>query len=156
MWQKANMFMAWFFIPQTLAMGWVAAVGRVVLELLGADTIEGDIPGRLVGALLLLGAVYTFQHFRGALPPVGNPQGNGFRFGHRVLLAANVLAGLLFIFQLTFPLIESRDLHLVLDRFTTAFGYWVMAMWMIGFSFVYQSALAKSQPQTSVPSQPEK
>ena len=140
---KVNLFMTWFFIPQTLAMGWVAAIGRVVLELLGANTHEGDIPGRIVGALLLFAAVYTFMHVRGSLPPEGKPDGSGFVLGHRLLLAGNILAGLLFIFQLAFPLIESRDLHLVLDKFTTAFGYWVMAIWIIGFSLLYQSSLPK-------------
>jgi hypothetical protein len=141
---RVNLFMTWFFIPQTLAMGWVAAVGRIVLELLGGvDTVEGDLPGRIVGALVLFGAVYTFMHVRGSLPPEGKPDGNGFVLGHRLLLAGNILAALLFIFQLTFPLIESRDLHLVLDKFTTAFGYWVMAIWIIGFSLLYQSSLPK-------------
>jgi len=148
--------MAWFFIPQTLAMGWVAAIGRVVLELLGVDTYEGDLPGRLVGAILVFGAVYTFQHFLRALPPVGDPQGNGFRFGQRVVLAANVLAGLLFIFQLTFTLIDSHNLFLVLNKFTTAFGYWVMAMWMVGFSFLYQSAQPASAQQSPTAVKPEK
>ncbi|MEO8332137.1 MAG: hypothetical protein ABI479_06860 [Gallionella sp.] len=135
--------MAWFFIPQTLAMGWVAAIGRVVLELLGVDTHEGDIPGRLVGALLLFGAVYTVLHFRGSLPPEGKPGGNGFRFGHRLVLAGNLLAALLFIFQLTNSLIDNRDVLMVLNKFTTAFGYWVMAFWVVGFSFLYQSSLPK-------------
>jgi len=142
---KVNLFLAWFFIPQTLAMGWVAAIGRVVLELLGANTFEGDIPGRIVGALLLFGAVYTIMHFRGSLLPAGNPEGNGFQFGHRLLLAGNSLAALLFIFQLTFPLIDSHNLFLVLNKFTTAFGYWVMPIWVAGFSFLYQSSLPEKQ-----------
>jgi len=143
---RVNLFMAWFFIPQTLAMGWVAAIGRVVLELFGGvDTVEGDIPGRIVGALLLFGAVYTIMHFRGTLPPEGKPGGNGFVIGHRLLLAGNIFAGLLFIFQLTFPLIENRDVHLVLNQFTTAFGYWVMALWIIGFSLLYQSSMPVKQ-----------
>lgn len=143
MWQKVNMFVAWFFIPLTLSMGWVAAIGRVVLELLGVNTHEGDIPGRIVGALLLFGAVYLVQHFRGSLPPVGKPGGNGFRLGQRLVLAGNLLSGLFIIFQLIFPLIESRDVHLVLDGFTNAFGYWSMAFWVVGFSFLYQSSLPK-------------
>ena len=87
MWHKVNLFAAWFFIPLTLSMGWVAAVGRVVLELFGATTHEGDIPGRIVGALLLFGAVYLVQYLRGSLPPEGKPGGNGFRFGQRLVLA---------------------------------------------------------------------
>ena len=141
MWHKVNLFMAWFFIPQTLAMGWVAAAGRVVLELLGATTHEGDIPGRIVGALLLFGAVYLVLHLRGSLPPQGKPEGNGFRFGHRMLMAGNLLAVLLFIFSLTDFLIGNPDLLMVLTRFTTAFGYWAMACWVVGFSFLYQSSL---------------
>ena len=141
MWHKVNLFMAWFFIPQTLAMGWVAAAGRVVLELLGATTHEGDIPGRIVGALLLFGAVYLVLHLRGSLPPEGKPEGNGFRFGHRLVMAGNLLAVLLFIFSLTNSLIGNPDVLMVLTRFTTAFGYWAMAFWVVGFSFLYQSSL---------------
>ena len=143
MWHKINLFMAWFFIPLTLEMGWVAAIGRVVLELLGVTTREGDIPGRIVGALLLFGAVYLVLHFRGSLPPEGNPEGRGFRFGQRLVLAGNLLSGLFIIFQLTFPLIESYNVHRVLDGFTNAFGYWAMAFWVVGFSFLYQSSLPK-------------
>ena len=51
---ELNIFLAWFLIPQTLAMGWVAAAGRLVLELFGIVTEEQAIPGRIVGALLLL------------------------------------------------------------------------------------------------------
>lgn len=143
MWHKINLFMAWFFIPLTLEMGWVAAIGRVVLELLGVTTREGDIPGRIVGALLLFGAVYLVLHFRGSLPPEGNPEGRGFRLGQRLVLAGNLLSGLFIIFQLTFPLIESYNVHRVLDGFTNAFGYWAMAFWVVGFSFLYQSSLPK-------------
>jgi hypothetical protein len=143
MWRKTNLFLAWFFIPQTLAMGWVAAVGRIVLELLGVETREGDIPGRLVGALLLFGVVYTIFHFRRSLPPEGKPGGNGFTFGHRLVLAANIFAASLFIYELFNMHIVNRDVLLVLGRFTEAFGYWVMALWVVGFSFLYQSSLVK-------------
>ncbi len=141
---RINLFMAWFLIPQTIAMGFVAAVGRVVLELLGANTHEGDIPGRIVGALLVFGAVYLVLHFRGALPPEGKPEGKGFQFGQRLLFAANCLAALFILFQLTHLLIENRNLWMVLNGFTDAFGYWVMALWVIGFSFLYQSSLPQS------------
>ncbi len=139
--RKANLFMAWFFIPQTLAMGWVAAVGRIVLEILGVNTHEGDIPGRLVGALLLFGVVYAIFHFRRSLPPEGKPGGDGFKFGHRLVTAGNLFAALLFIYELTNSQIGNRDVLLVLSRFTEAFGYWVMALWLVGFSFLYQSSL---------------
>lgn len=140
---RINIFVAWFLIPQTLTMGWVAAIGRIVLELLGVNTYEGDIPGRIVGALLLFAAVYLVLHLRGSLPPEGKPEGKGFRFGHRLLFAANMLASLFIIFQLTHQLIDNRDLFLVLDGFTNAFGVWTMALWVVGFSFIYQSALPK-------------
>jgi len=140
---KINLFLAWFFIPQTLVMGWVAFIGRMVLELLGVNTHEGDIPGRIVGSLLLFGIVYSVQHFRGSLPPEGNPGGNGFRLGHRLVMAGNLFSSLFIIFQFTHPLIENRDVLLLLDRFTDAFGYWVMAFWVVGFSFLYQSSLPK-------------
>ncbi|MBK9160631.1 MAG: hypothetical protein IPM27_03560 [Nitrosomonadales bacterium] len=142
---KANLFMAWFFIPMTLVMGWVAFVGRMVLELLGINTFEGDIPGRIVGALLLFGAVYLVLHFRGSLPPEGKQGGSGFGFGHRVVLAANLLATLFIIFQLTHPLIENPDMRLVLDRFTYAFGLLATGCWVVGFSFLYQSSLPPKQ-----------
>lgn len=140
---KVNLFIAWFFIPLTLVMGFVAAIGRAVLELLGATTHEGDIPGRMVGALLLFGVVYTVLHFRRSLPPEGNPDGKGYRFGHRLVLAGNLLSGMFIVFQFLFPLVESRDMHLVLNGFTDAFGYWAMAFWVVGFSFLYQSSLPK-------------
>lgn len=143
MWSRINLFVAWFFIPQTLVMGWVAVIGRIALELFGVDTFEGDIPGRIVGALLLFGMVFLVLHFRGSLPPEGNPKGNGFRFGQGMVLAGNLLSGLFIIFQFTFPLIQNRDVRLVLDRFTDSFGYMAMAFWVIGFSFLYQSALPK-------------
>lgn len=145
---RINLFFAWFFIPQTLAMGWVAAVGRIVLEVLGTDTYEGDIPGRMVGAVLLLGAIYLFLHYRGSLPPEGKPEGNGYRIGHRSVLLGNVLAAMLFVFQFVAPLIDGYNTHLILDNFTTAFGYWAMACWVVGFSLLYQSA----QPRQSEPS----
>lgn len=138
---RINLFLAWFFIVQTLAMGWVAAVGRALLETLGVATFEGDIPGRIVGALLLLMLVYLVFHFRGSLPPEGKPEGNGYRFGHRAVLLGNVLAAALFVFQFFAPFIEDYNTHLVLNQFTTAFGYWVMACWAVGFSFLYQSSM---------------
>lgn len=138
---RINLFIAWFLIPQTLVMGWVAAIGRVVLSVSGLETGEEDIPGRIVGALFLLCTVFLVQHFRGALPPEGKPEGSGFRLGHRLVLAANLLAILLFIFQLTHRLIDSRDVVMVLSKFAIAFGYIAVAGWAVGFSLIYQSAL---------------
>ncbi len=140
---RINLFFTWFFIPQTLAMGWVAGVGRIVLELAGANTHEGDIPGRLVGALLLLGAIYLVLHVRRSLPLEGKPEGQGYRFGHRLLLAANLLAAVLFFFPFTSHLIENRDVLMVASKLTTAFGYWAMGLWVVGLSFLYQSTLPK-------------
>jgi hypothetical protein len=141
---RINLFIAWFLIPQTMAMGFVAAVGRIVLELLGVNTHEGDIPGRLVGAVLLLGAVYLILHFRGALFPEGKPDGKGYRLGQRLVMIANLLAVLFCLFQFTQFLIQNHDVRLVLNGFTDAFGYWVMALWVVGFSFLYQSSLPQS------------
>jgi hypothetical protein len=142
-----NLFVAWFLIPQTLAMGWVAFVGRMVLELFGVNTEEEGIPGRVVGAVLLLGAVFLVQFFRGALAPLGNPDGKGYSFGHRLLLIANILAALLFVFPFVWQLIPNRDVVMVLSKFAIAFGYWVMAMWAVGFSFIYQSSLPEKVTQ---------
>lgn len=141
---RINLFFAWFLIPQTVAMGFVAFAGRMLLELLGVNTQEGDIPGRLVGAILLFGAIYLIMHFRGSLPPEGKPEGKGFAFGQRLVLAANVLASLFCLYQFSQFSIQSHDLKLVLNGFTDAFGYWVMALWLIGFSFLYQSSLPQS------------
>ena len=68
---NSNIFAAWFFVLQTLAMGWVAAAGDVLLHMLGVPVQEGDIPGRIVGALLLFLAVFLVWHFRHGLPPQG-------------------------------------------------------------------------------------
>jgi hypothetical protein len=138
---RFNVFMAWFFIPITLGMGWVAAVGRIVLELLGVMTHEGDIPSLLVGAVLLMATVFLVMYFRGSLPPEGKPAGKGFVFGQRLVLAGNILAAMFVIFQLTHPLIANLDVRKLLDGFTDAFGYWTLACWAIGFSLLYQSSL---------------
>ena len=140
-----NLFAAWFFMVQTLAMGWVAAAGRMLLELLGMATTEGDIPGRLVGALLLFAAVFMVWYFRRSLPPQGRPQGNGFVFGHRLLLTGNALAAMLFLFHFFAPGIAGYNTHLVLDKFTTLFGYLSMGLFAVGFSFIYQSALPQEK-----------
>lgn len=135
-----NIFTAWLLIPQTLAMGWVAALGRLTLELFGTDTPEEGIPGRIVGALLLLGAVFVIRRLLGGtLPIVGNPDGNGYRFGHRLILTGNILAAALFVFQIAWHWIPSAAAVMVMAQLTSAFGYWVMALWMVGFSFLYQS-----------------
>ncbi len=143
-----NIFAAWFFMPQTLAMGWVAAAGRMLLEMLGVPTVEGDIPGRIVGALLLLLVVYLVWHFLRALPPQGKPGGNGYKFGHRVVLAGNILAGSLFVFHFFATSIDSYNAHLVLNKFTTSFGYFAMGCFAVGFSFIYQSALPQEEKKS--------
>ena len=138
---KVNLFVAWFLIPQTLAMGWVAFAGRMVLELFGMSTAEEAFPGRIVGALLLFVVVFFVQSVRGALAPAGNPEGKGFGFGQRLVLVANILAALLFVFPFVWHFIAQRDVVMVLSKFVVAFGYWVMALWAVGFSFIYQSSL---------------
>ncbi len=142
---NANIFAAWFLMLQTLAMGWVAAMGRLLLELLGVATTEGDIPGRLVGALLLLLIVFLIWYFMHGLPPQGKPEGNGFKAGHRVLLTGNILAGLLFVFHFFATSIDSYNTHLILNKFTTSFGYFSMGLFAIGFSLIYQSSLPQEK-----------
>jgi len=142
-----NIFMAWFLIPQTLAMGWVAFIGRMVLELFGIVTQEEAIPGRIVGALVLLCAVFVTRILMGGvLPLVGNPRGNGYHSGHRLILSANVLAATLFFFQLTWHWLPNPEVIMVMATFTSAFGYWVMALWAIGFSLIYQSTQTAYPP----------
>jgi hypothetical protein len=142
-----NLFVAWFLIPQTLVMGWVAFAGRMLLEVFGVSTAEEAIPGRILGAVLLLGAIFLIQFWRGSLAPLGKPEGKGFRFGHRLVLVANVLAALLFVFPLTWHWIPSQNAVMVLSKFAVAFGYWVMALWAVGFSFIYQSSLPEKVTQ---------
>lgn len=138
---RTNLFIAWFFIPETLAMGWVAYAGRMLLEVVGVSTGEEDMPGRIVGAMLLLGVLAVVRVMRGSLGPAGKPAGRGYQSGHRWVMAANILAALLFIFPFTWQLLPNRDVVMVFSKFADAFGYWVMAMWGIGFSFIYQSGL---------------
>lgn len=142
-----NIFMAWFLIPQTLAMGWVAFIGRMMLELFGMVTQEEDIPGRIVGAMVLLCVVFVIRILMGgALPLVGNSRGNGYRSGHRLIFTANILAATLFIFQLTWHWLPNPEVIMIMANFTSAFGYWVMALWAIGFSFIYQSMQTTNLP----------
>ncbi|MEI7843694.1 MAG: hypothetical protein WCI39_11775 [Gallionellaceae bacterium] len=142
MFQKINLFAVWFFVPVTFVLGWVAFAGRMLLELAGISTPEGSLPGIFVGLLLVFAVVFSIQHFRSTLWPLGKPEGNGYRLGVRLLLAANVLALLILAFRLGGHLITNHDLLLIVDRFTDAFGYWAMGMWAIGLSFVYQSTLS--------------
>lgn len=142
---RLNLFLAWFFIPQTLAMGWLAAIGRSVLEMLGAITPEEAIPGRIVGALLLFGVLFVVQHFRGCLPPQGKEGGAGYLFGHRLLLVGNVMAALLFMFHFFAAAIGDYNTHLILEKVTTAFGYLALGCFAIGFSLLYQSSLPQEK-----------
>jgi hypothetical protein len=141
--ENLNVFIAWFLIPQTLAMGWIAFFGRMVLELFGIVTQEEAIPGRLVGALVLLVMVWVIRKLMGDnLPLVGNSSGKGFRTGHRLISFANILAAALFVFQICWHWLPNPEMTYIIANFTSAFGYWVMALWAIGFSLVYQSTLA--------------
>lgn len=142
---NVNIFAAWFFMPQTLAMGWVASLGRMLLEMLGAPSHEGDIPGRIVGALLLFLIIYLAWHFMRALPPQGKPEGNGYRIGHRVVLSGNLLAGCLFAFHFFSIGIDSHNTHFLLNKFTTAFGYFAMVCFAVGFSLIHQSSLTQKE-----------
>ncbi len=141
---KWNLFATWVMLPQVLAMGWVAFAGRMLLELVGVDTQEQGIPGRLVGMLLMIGVVAVIQIMRGSLWPLAQAEGKGFALGARLMLVANVLAVLLWCFELTLPFFTDHNLIVLFSGFTDAFGYWVMAMWAISFSFIYQSALPQS------------
>ncbi len=143
-----NIFAAWFLMLQTLAMGWVAAAGNVLLQMLGVTVHEGDIPGRIVGALLLLLLIYLVWHFLRGLPPQGKPEGNGYKLGHRVVLVGNLLAGMLFVFHFFATSIDSYNTHLVLNTFTTSFGYFAMGCFAIGFSLIYQSSLPQEEKKS--------
>lgn len=142
---NVNIFAAWFFMAQTIAMGWVAAAGNLLLQMLGVPVQEGFIPGRIVGALLLLFVIYLVWHFMRVLPPQGKPDGNGYKLGHRLVLAGNILACLLFVFQFFAAGIDSYNTHLVLDKFTTSFGYLSLGCFAIGLSLIYQSALPQEK-----------
>jgi hypothetical protein len=140
-----NVFAAWFFIMQTLAMDSLAAIGHSVLEMLGASTPEGAAPGSIVGALLLFGVIFMVQYFRGSLPPQGKPEGSGYILGHRLMLAGNVLAAGLFVFSLFAAGIGDHNAHVILEKFSIASGYIAMACWAVGFSLIYQSALPQEK-----------
>lgn len=142
---NVNIFAAWFFMPQTIFMGWVAAAGGMLLNLLGLATIEGDIPSRAVGALLLLAGVFTVWYMLRGLPPQGKEGGNGYTFGHRLTLVGNVMAACLFVFHFFALQITDYNTHLVLDKFTTMFGYLCMGFFAGGFSFIYQSSLPQEE-----------
>jgi hypothetical protein len=135
-----NILLSWFFIPQTLAMGWVAAVGRTVLELFGVATLEEGNPGRIVGALILFAVVVAAHYIWGEIFDCSqNKNGTILKWGHRLILVANLLAAALFIFQLTWTGLQNPNVVTILSAFTSAFGYWVMPIWAIGYSFIYQA-----------------
>jgi len=135
-----NVLLAWFLLPQVLAMGWVAALGRLPLSIVGMETAEEGIPGRIVGAILVFAVVYYLDRSRGGLPPQGNPEGNGFELGRKLVLAANGLAAILLVLEMALQTITDHNVGVVVSNFSEAFGYWVMGMWAVGFSMLYQSA----------------
>jgi hypothetical protein len=138
---KVNIFAAWFFMVNTLFMGWVAATGEIALKLFGVPAVEGDVPSRIVGTLFLFAAVFAVLHFRKSLPPEGMPGEKDYLFGHRLVLVGNLLALSLFVFQMFATTISDYNTHLVLNKFTTAFGYLCMGFFAVGFSFIYQSSM---------------
>lgn len=140
-----NTFAAWFFIPQTVGMAWVAGGGTLLLSAFSLPAHEGDVPSRMVGALLMLLVVFVAWYLLRGLPPKGRPEGNGYAFGHKLVLAANAMAACLFVFQFFEAGIDSHNLHLVLEKFTSAFGYMAMGCFAIGFSFIYQSSLPQEE-----------
>jgi hypothetical protein len=139
--QNINLFAVWFLVPVTFVLGWVAFLGRMLLELVGVSTPEGSVPGIVVGLLVLFATVFTLQHLRGGLWPIGKVGGSGYQLGQRLFTAANLLALAILAFRLWGHLLTNHDLLLIVDKFTDAFGYWAMGMWAIGLSFVYQSSL---------------
>jgi hypothetical protein len=142
-----NIYFAWFLFFETMAMAWLAAAGNLVLQMLDVPTQVGFLPGRMIGALLLLFAIYLVWYFLRALPPQGKPEGSGYRMGHRVVLAANILASIVFVFQFFEWAITDHNTHLVLEKITTPFGYLAMAGFAIGFSLIYQSSLPQEEKQ---------
>ena len=140
-----NLFAAWFFLTHLVVAGWVADAGNLLLEVLGVQTQEGFVPGRMVGALLLMFVIYLVWYFKRVLPPQGKPEGNGYTIGHRVVFAANILACLLLAFQYFEFKITDHNTHLVLDQFTTSFGYFAMGCFAVGFSLIYQSSLPQEE-----------
>lgn len=142
---NANVFTAWFFMVQTLFMGWIAAAGGMLLNVLGVATTQGDIPSRVVGALLLFGGVFLVWFMLRGLPPHGKQGGKGYTLGHRLTLVGNVLAACLFVFHFFALQISDYNTHLVLDKFTTMFGYLCMGFFAVGFSFIYQSSLPQEK-----------
>jgi len=138
---KVNIFAAWFFMVNTLFMGWVAKTGEILLQLLGIPAVEGDVPSRIVGTLFLFAAVFAVLYFRRSLPPEGTPGEKDYLFGHRLVLIGNLLALSLFVFQMFATTITDYNTHLVLNKFTTAFGYLCMGFFAVGFSFIYQSSM---------------
>lgn len=145
---NVNIFAAWVLMFQTLAMGWVAAGGNMVLQALGAPVVEGGVPGMMVGMLLLMFAVYLVWYFLHGLPPHGKPEGSGYKAGHRVILAGNIMATLLFVFHLFEAGITSYNTHMVLDKFTTSFGYFAMGCFAVGISLIYQSSLPQEESKS--------
>lgn len=150
-WSKLNLFVAWVLIPQTLAMGWIAAVGQFVLEVLGHELNVEALPCRMIGVLLVIMVVFLVQYYRPIITALGDAARPTYRIGHRFILASNVLAALLFIYPFFtyLQLITHPDLIMIMSKFAVAFGYMAIGGWALGFPLVYQSG----QPDEAVPSE---
>ncbi len=145
---QVNIFAAWFFMVDTIFMGWVAKTGEILLQLLGVPAVEGDVPSRIIGALLLLIAMFAVLYFLKRLPPEGAPGEKDYLFGHRLVLIGNLLALSLFVFQMFATTIADYNTHLILNKFTTAFGYLCLGFFAVGFSFIYQSSMRQQEKKS--------
>lgn len=134
-----NLFVAWLLIPETVATRWVDGAGHLLLSLTGNDDLRHDAPARLLGAALLAVLVGAVWFWRG-LPFMGDPAGKGYRSGHRLVLAANVLAGSLFVYSFVFASFHSHALTLLMSVLALISGFASMALWAIGFSITFNSS----------------
>lgn len=144
--KNLNIFFAWVLIAQTLLMDWGAFIGQKVLALMGHNLPVEAVAGRVIGFFVLCLICFVVSQFMKALPPNGNPEGKGYKAGHKLVLAANILAGFLFVFPLTFRLyLEDPNAIMILSKFAIAAGYIAVAGWAIGFARIYQSTIQEKE-----------
>jgi hypothetical protein len=149
MWARINLFVGWFFVLQIFINNVLAEIGFGILTLLGMPLPLGEKLGWLVGAVCFIALLFVVRVFFGELPPgVGKKTGNGYKFGHGLILFSSLLAIVVYVVPFFIHDVP-RGLQIVVVRTTVGMLYPALGMFVVGVSFIYQSALpVASKPQS--------
>lgn len=139
---KGNLFVAWFLIAQVFFNDVLAAIGTMVLTVLGMHPSLAGMFGWLVGALTLVSLLMIVRNAMGELPPgVGKRGVKGYKLGHSLLLVSSGLSLGVYVVPMFIASIDSHNIKVLLASFAIGFMYTALGLFGFGLSLIYQSAL---------------